>query len=591
MTTRREKTTRTNRFAPRVEVLEDRALLSFLPAVNYSVGPCPQGTMMGSFRNNGILDFAVPNNGNGTVSVRLGNGDGTFGREETYFNVGQDLVGSVAGQFRTGIGILDLDLVVADRAGNALRILRGNGDGTFSRADPIGGFSGPLAPKADDFDLDGNLDLVATNSGGSTVSVLLGNGDGSFQSPVNYTVFPGPRDLKPADFDLDGDLDLVVTPSSGEQIAVLLGNGDGTFAAPVTYTVGDPSNVTVGVFRTGSGILDLAVTNRFDNTVSVLLGNGDGTFQPEVPYSIGQSSWFPAIAVGDFDQDGNLDLVATNFGGGTVSVLLGNGDGTFGAATSYAVGSNSAGVEARDLNGDGSPDMVVTNCGSNNVSILVNDAWWPDRRLAAFSIYPDSGTVTAGMSFDLHVLALDFASKIIPNYAGEIVFWSTDPQATTPVVYQFQPADQGIAYFPGGVTLRTRGTQELYVFDTATYTVWGYAVFEVTDPGSAPGSGGGASSSVVAVLMAACSLTQAPQVLAAAGATTAAPVDLSDPASMALDRLFAVGREEHEPPPWRSRSIHFTWLGDWDTLLMTGELPDHWLTGEVLDSKHARNGW
>ena len=83
------------------------------------------------------------------------------------------------------------------------------------------------------------------------------------------------------------------------------------------------------------------------------------------------------------------------------------------------------------------------------------------------------------MPFDLSAFALDAGGNVLPDYTGEIAFFSTDQQATTPGVYRFQRTDQGIAYFPGGVTFRTTGTQELYVFDTATYTIYGYAAYEV----------------------------------------------------------------------------------------------------------------
>ena len=92
---------------------------------------------------------------------------------------------------------------------------------------------------------------------------------------------------------------------------------------------------------TGDGHLDLAVANSGSNTVSVLLGNGDGTFQPQVTYAVGQVP--QALVAGDFTGDGHLDLAVANSGDNTVSVLLGNGDGTFQPQVTYAVGSGSAG--------------------------------------------------------------------------------------------------------------------------------------------------------------------------------------------------------------------------------------------------------
>jgi autotransporter-associated beta strand protein len=354
-------------------------LLSFLPAVNYPVGPGPQNTAVGDFNGDGIPDLAVA--GFGEMSVLLGQGDGTFQFAGKYPSGGSGYGSIVAGVFRTGSGILDL--AVANSYSGDVTILLGNGDGTFQSPVLVaGGFQEPTltTTPAPDLDQDGNLDLVVANQQGTTVSVLLGNGDGTFQPRVDYTLntpnFHNPRHVKAADFRGIGVLDLVVTPASGQAIAVLPGNGDGTFQDPAYYPAGDPSNVQVGPLRTGSGILDLAVTNRFDNTLSVLLGNGDGTFQPPVSYPIGTSSSYPALDVGDFNQDGNLDLVATNFGGGTVSVLLGNGDGTFQAPASYAVGSNPDWVLVGDFNGDGYPDLAVNNFGSNSVSILLNDQVW-----------------------------------------------------------------------------------------------------------------------------------------------------------------------------------------------------------------------
>ncbi len=99
--------------------------------------------------------------------------------------------------------------------------------------------------------------------------------------------------------------------------------------------------------------------------------------------------------------------------------------------------------------------------------------------VAYYYVYPDSGTVTAGVPFDIYVFALDAQFNVIPDCTGAIAFYATDPLATTPVYYQFQLTDQGIAYFPGGVTLRTPGVQALYVFDWPGVQVFGYAAFDV----------------------------------------------------------------------------------------------------------------
>jgi hypothetical protein len=131
--------------------------------------------------------------------------------------------------------------------------------------------------------------------------------------------------------------------------------------------------------------LDLVVANYFYNTVSVLLGNGDGTFQPAVPYSTRQYGYVWTVAVADMNGDGKPDLLAAStwhrdngdsFGG--VSVLRGNGDGTFQPANAYSTGNGEGmGVAAADVNGDGTPDLLVANLGStypwnSSVGVLLN---------------------------------------------------------------------------------------------------------------------------------------------------------------------------------------------------------------------------
>lgn len=146
-----------------------------------------------------------------------------------------------------------------------------------------------------------------------------------------------------------------------------------SFGPPTLFTVGlntAPTPVAVGDFN-GDGIPDLVVANRGTNNVSVLLGNGDGTFQAPINTTVGTEP--SALALGDFNVDGKLDVAAANTSDGTVTILLGNGDGTFTAAHVYTVGNNPIAIAYNQclLGAPGAPCLFVVNQGDDTLSILL----------------------------------------------------------------------------------------------------------------------------------------------------------------------------------------------------------------------------
>jgi hypothetical protein len=129
----------------------------------------------------------------------------------------------------------------------------------------------------------------------------------------------------------------------------------------------------VGRFKRG-GDLDFVTANfgyQSPWTVSVLLGNGNGTFQPQQTYVAEANP--NAISLGDFNRDGNVDLAVADFGSESISILLGNGDGTFGEPHNFAVGYLPNNAAVGDFNGDGKLDLAVADAGTNIVSVLIND--------------------------------------------------------------------------------------------------------------------------------------------------------------------------------------------------------------------------
>jgi hypothetical protein len=369
-------------YVPQLEALETRNLPSFIAAPAYFAGITPSSVAVGDFNGDGTPDLAVTDNFGNSVSILLGQGDGTF-RGPSSFSAGPNAISVAVGDFN-GDGIPDL-AVANDLPNGTVSILLGRGDGTFQapRSYTVG--SSPRAVAVGDFNGDGSLDLAVTNSGSNTVSVLLGRGDGTFQAARTFAAGPAPYSVAVGDFNHDGYADLAVANNTSPgTVSVMLGQGDGTFQAATSYAAGSfPESVAVGDFN-GDGRLDLAVANYATNNVSVLLGNGDGSFQAAVNYVAGSGPI--AVAVGDFNGDGTPDLAVANRGSGSVSVLLGQGDGTFQAATNYAAAAGPYSVAVGDFNGDRILDIAVANNDSNTVSVLLGNGDGAFRAATSYAV-------------------------------------------------------------------------------------------------------------------------------------------------------------------------------------------------------------
>jgi hypothetical protein len=359
----------------------------FRPLKTYDTGA--GSVAIGDFDGAGKPDLAVTSSiDSGTVSgviVMLGNGDGTF-QPPVFYPVGQQPANFAIGDFN---GDGNADLAVADNI-NALSVLLGNGDGTFQPPLTTQVGASPSSVIVADFDADGNADLALCDSAG--FDVALGNGDGTFQPALHYDAGDSLLfAIAAGDFNRDGKTDLVIAIVDPIfTVQLLLGNGDGTFAPPqsVFYTGGSTAaSLAIADFN-GDGNPDVAFTSA--SGLTVLLGNGDGTFEtPGYSFALDTQATISlsAMAVGDFNGDGKADLtiVETLQGLGSLTVLLGRGDGTFQPSPSITTSATYS-LAAGDFAANGRTDLAAAQ---GNLGVLLG-LWPPCAAIGEDGMYGEA---------------------------------------------------------------------------------------------------------------------------------------------------------------------------------------------------------
>jgi tetratricopeptide (TPR) repeat protein len=347
---------------------------SILPSASYNVGIGPVAITSGDFRNLGLQDLAVVNEIDNTVTILQNQGVGTFLTVSPVISLGTArttapvIAPAIASAVLTTSGFHDL--LVTDPVANTVQVLLSNGDDTFKEAtgSPITVGQEPSSIVLGDFNADGIQDFVVTNFKDNTFSLFLGNGDGTFKqatlSPFALpTTATGPIAMTSADFNSDGNLDLAIVNQTTNNVAILLGNGSASFSQAFSspFAVGQSPVAIASADLNGDSHPDLTVVNQTDNTVSVLLGNGDGTFTSALNSPLGTGQAPTSVAIADFNGDGVPDIAVTDPQTDSVSVFLGLGQGLFAPAFELPVGTDPTAILAASLSGATLPDVAITD--------------------------------------------------------------------------------------------------------------------------------------------------------------------------------------------------------------------------------------
>ena len=365
---------------------------AFLPSAsaNHRTGTqiLPELLVAGDFNHDGNMDLAVNCTGFDVVAILFGDGQGGF---------------VLGGHFPTdtltkGLQVGDvnrdghLDLVSATNWGYDENILLGDGLGSFHVAAPpseIDGDGEPVRLLLRDFNNDGRLDIFVNAPDDDKVVLYFGDGKGNFPGPdLEITGVQQPYGMDAADLNGDGKLDAAVcgvsnTPGQSV-VSVMLGDGAGGFTIS-TFSVGDlPSSCKIGDLN-NDGIPDIVVAgalpgNTTGNYISTFLGNGRGVFALAQTVQVGPGNLKGDIAIGDFDEDGKLDVAFPVTGLQTphqhsteVDLFFGDGHGHLSAGPVLTVGEEPHTVIAVDVNHDGHLDLAVTNRTDGTVTVLLGD--------------------------------------------------------------------------------------------------------------------------------------------------------------------------------------------------------------------------
>ena len=392
----------------------------------------PLSIHTGDLDDDGKLDIVVANSGTDDVEILFSYDNGIFGNRTS--------ISTGLGSHPQSIAIADfdrnrfLDITVANAwHDNMIVFLRLSDESFPARITYSTGIdSAPSSIVAGDLNNDGRVDVVVANKGTNDLAVFLAFDYVSFTTHIIDVpgVIPAPYFVSTADFNNDHLVDIAVVNSWSETLGIFLGYGNGTFSDQITYSTGSsskPISLAVGDFN-NDNYLDLVVANSNGGTISVFLGYGNGSFQAPRAYSTGNSTKPYSVAVADFNRDRQLDIVVSVAGEVSqhhIWVFFGTGNGSFRGKKVYSMSNQSKPiwVAVDDLNKDAIPDIVVANYLAGNICILFGHGNGSFGRVLKLSTGEDSRPLSVALGdinrdSNIDIVVADYYSSSIFLFFG-----------------------------------------------------------------------------------------------------------------------------------------------------------------------------
>ena len=417
---------------PSVSILYGDGLNSYVRS-DVSFSAQPNAIKSADFNNDGLVDFVTGNALANSISIAL---NSVNGFDIADFSLGYEAASSLeVGDFNNDG---NQDIFVPDWGGSTgtrIQFLLGDGTGGFTPSAFHNVAAGPIGPSVGDLNHDGNLDAVVANWNADSITVLFGNGNGGVASTLALSAGVRPAETRIGDFNNDNNLDLIAANTLGGTATVYLGDGIGNFALqPGLLTSDNSAFVDIGDLN-NDGLTDVVIGDRESPTSQIytFLGDGDGLFSFSGDHLF-TLEFLNRVMIGDVNDDGNNDIVSVQEGG-TLSVFVGNGDGSFQPRFDTMVGDGPFSLDITQLHSRILPNLeVVSSIGDRPV----DGEFFGPRGIA---INPNNDDIAVADTFNQRIQVFDIFGNHKLTFSS---FGSLSPQVITPDDVEINPLTNDI---------------------------------------------------------------------------------------------------------------------------------------------------